>query len=76
MSAVVIGVLLAAAILTVCRLWLPGFFWPLVALLIVGLVVSAGTQAFLGHRGACWAQRTVRWWLGPLGALLDPLDLG
>ncbi len=66
-----------AAILTVLWLWFPrGIFWGVLALVGLGLLASAAAQAFLGHRGACWGQRTVRWWLGPVGALADPLDVG
>lgn len=46
------------------------------ALALLGLVVSAAIQAALGHRGRCWRARSWRWWLGPLGALLDPFDTG
>ncbi len=75
-SSVVIGMVGFAVILAICWIWLPGLFWPLIALLVVGLIVSAAVQALLGHRGACWAQRTVRWWLGPVGTLIDPLGIG
>jgi len=76
-SSAVIGGLGVAAILTVLWLWFPrAIFWGVLALVGLGLLASAAAQAFLGHRGACWGQRTVRWWLGPLGALADPLDVG
>ncbi|MFZ9988501.1 MAG: hypothetical protein ACO3ID_07660 [Candidatus Nanopelagicales bacterium] len=76
-SATVIGALGSLAVLALAWLWLPrGFFWALVGLAIAGLAVSALAQVALGHRGMCWAQRTIRWWLGPLGTLVDPLDVG
>jgi hypothetical protein len=75
-SSAVIGLIVAGAVLTVCWIWLPGLVLPLVLLLVAGLAASAAAQAFLGHRGACWGQRTIRWWLGPVGTLLDPFDLG
>lgn len=76
-SAVVIGALGLALVLIALWLWFPlGIFWGLLGLLALGLVASACAQAFLGHRGACWTQRTIRWWLGPVGALVDPLDVG
>ncbi|MEK9663959.1 MAG: hypothetical protein VW082_04990 [Candidatus Nanopelagicales bacterium] len=75
-SSAVIGLIVTGAVLTVCWIWLPGLVLPLVLLLVAGLAASAAAQAFLGHRGACWGQRTIRWWLGPVGTLLDPFDLG
>lgn len=76
-SSVVIGGLGLAAVLVVIWIWFPhGLFWGLLALVGAGLVVSGAAQAFLGHRGPCWTQRTLRWWLGPVGTLVDPLDLG
>lgn len=66
-------ILLALALLG----WLLPAVLPWALLLVVlGLVVSAAIQAALGHRGRCWAQRTIRWWLGPAGALVDPFDAG
>lgn len=47
-----------------------------IALLIMALIVSGLVQALLGHRGTCWLWRTLRWWLGPVGALVDPVDAG
>jgi len=76
-SAVVIGILGLAGVMAVIWIWFPrGLFWGLVALVIVGLCVSAVVQAALGHRGMCWLQRTIRWWMGPVGAMVDPFDLG
>ncbi|MFN8125846.1 MAG: hypothetical protein U0R64_04980 [Candidatus Nanopelagicales bacterium] len=49
--------------------------WTL-ALLAIGLVASAIVQWVLGHRGWCWWWRTLRWWLGPIGTLVDPLEMG
>lgn len=76
-SSVVIGGVGLAAVLGVIWLWFPlALFWALLIVIVLGLVASAAAQAFLGHRGTCWAQRTVRWWLGPVGTLADPLDVG
>ena len=76
-SATVIGALGIGAVLVIVWLWLPrGLFWGLVGLVVVGFAFSAVAAALLGHRGVCWAQRTVRWWLGPVGALMDPIDVG
>lgn len=47
-----------------------------VGLLLIALVASALVQALLGHRGMCWLWRTLRWWLGPIGALVDPVEMG
>ncbi|MEZ5115501.1 MAG: hypothetical protein R2737_04455 [Candidatus Nanopelagicales bacterium] len=48
----------------------------LLVLAALALAFSAAVQLALGHRGRCWAERTVRWWLGPIGTLLDPFDVG
>jgi|GEM_PF-6589487 hypothetical protein len=76
MSATIIGFAVAGVLLAVCGIWLPGLFWAAVLLLVAGLLASAAVQASLGHRGTCWAQRTIRWWLGPVGTLIDPFGLG
>ncbi len=47
-----------------------------VGLLALALAVSALVQFLLGHRGTCWLWRTLRWWLGPVGAVIDPVDAG
>ena len=76
-SAAVIGGLGITAIIVVCAIvFPPGVALVLAGLVALGLLASAAIQALLGHRGACWAQRTVRWWLGPIGTLADPLDIG
>ena len=31
-------------------------------------------QLGLGHRGTCLIRRTGRWFFGPVGALVDPVD--
>jgi hypothetical protein len=33
-------------------------------------------QLALGHRATCLVRRTGRWFFGPVGALLDPVDAG
>ena len=55
--------------------WLlpPAHAW-IVAVLGVWWVLTALTQLALGHRGGCWLRRTMRWYFGPAGALLDPFD--
>lgn len=76
-SAAVIGGLGVTAVIIVCAIFFPpAIAIVLVGLAVVGLLASALAQTLLGHRGACWAQRTVRWWLGPIGTLADPLDIG
>ena len=72
LGAVVVGVVLALA-----WWWFPGgWALALTALAALGLAVSAVAQLAMGHRGRCWAERTVRWWLGPAGAMVDPFDVG
>ncbi len=64
-------------ILVVGLLWwlLPATrIWVLLGLL--GWVVAVlSIQLALGHRGSCLLRRTVRWFFGPIGALVDPFDL-
>ena len=77
LSSTVIGALAAAALLVVSALWLPVVVTVLLLTVLgAGLLVSATAQAFLGHRGRCWAERSIRWWLGPVGSVVDPFDVG
>ena len=65
----VLAVLLLAWLLPDAALpWIAGVLlaWFLVVLL---------TQLALGHRRRCLLRRSVRWFLGPPGALIDPFDL-
>ena len=55
---------------------LPALIGWTLGLLLLGLLVSAVIQLLLGHRGWCWLWRTLRWWLGPIGTLVDPLEMG
>ena len=74
-SSTVIGSLLWGLILFLVGRFLPA--WALeIALLasLAGLVVDVGVQTAAGHRGWCWVRRVVRWFFGPIGALLDPFD--
>jgi hypothetical protein len=70
-SSTVLGAVVLAAVSTAIWVWLPGVRGALVAILVVWLVVTALVQLALGHRGRCALRRTVRWWLGPAGAMLD-----
>ncbi len=69
LGAVVLGVLIAVA-------WwlLPSAHAVIVAVLGLWWVVVGVVQVALGHRGRCALRRTVRWYFGPVGALLDPFD--
>lgn len=76
MSSVIFGGIVLLLLLAL-EIWLlPGLVPWTVAAIAAGLAFSATAQFALGHRGACWAQRTLRWWLGPIGSLLDPLGMG
>lgn len=76
LTSVILGALLLAGVLG-----LEAWLWPAalpatLALIVFGLVVSAVAQLLLGHRGTCWLWRTLRWWLGPVGNLIDPVEAG
>jgi hypothetical protein len=75
-SSVVIGALLLLAVLLLERWLLPGLIVWTVGVAAVGLVVSAVVQLALGHRGTCFLRRTLRWWLGPIGSMIDPIEMG
>lgn len=76
LSSVVLGALLIGALLWL-EAWLlpPAVPWT-IGLIVAGLVVSSVTQLLLGHRGTCWLWRSLRWWLGPVGNLVDPVEMG
>ncbi len=77
LSSTVIGGAVLVIAIGVSITWLPTMVTStLLIVMILALALSAACQAILGHRGRCWATRTVRWWLGPLGSLLDPFDAG
>jgi hypothetical protein len=71
-TATVLGGLVIALVCAALAWWVPAArpWIPLVLALWGALTLAV--QAALGHRGRCLARRTVRWWLGPPGALLDP----
>jgi hypothetical protein len=71
-TATVLGGLVIALVGAALAWWVPASrpWIPLVLALWGALTLAV--QAALGHRGRCLARRTVRWWLGPPGALLDP----
>ena len=71
---------LGAAVLVLVVLllnWLlPDEARPWIALVLVAwFLVVLLTQLALGHRRSCLLRRSVRWFLGPVGALIDPFDL-
>ena len=73
-SSVVFGIILIAAVAGLLW-WLAPWLLPfLAAALILALGISLGVQLWLGHRGRCLRIRTVRWWLGPIGSLIDPME--
>jgi hypothetical protein len=77
LSNAILGAAMMIAVLVVAWIFLPaGWTAALGVLALAGLAVSGAVQAALGHRRRCWVERTLRWWLGPLGAFLDPVDLG
>lgn len=73
---VIFAVVLIGIVLGLEAWLLPALIPWTLGLLVVALAVSALVQALLGHRGSCWLWRTLRWWLGPVGALVDPVDAG
>lgn len=75
-TSVVIGALIIAIVLAL-EIWLlPQFIPWTVALIALGLLVSFVVQLWAGHRGQCLRIRTLRWWLGPIGSLFDPIEAG
>lgn len=76
MSSVIFGGIVLVIILAL-EIWLiPSLVPWTIAAIFTGLAISALAQFALGHRGLCWLRRTLRWWLGPVGSLLDPFGLG
>lgn len=76
LTSVVFAVLLIAGLLLLEVWLLPALVPWTLGLVAAGLVVSGIVQALLGHRGRCWLYRTLRWWLGPVGTLVDPIEAG
>lgn len=76
LSSVILGIVVVIALLGLAAWLLPSAVGWLLALLGIGLLFSAATQFWLGHRGACLVWRTLRWWLGPIGSLVDPIEMG
>lgn len=76
LTSVIIGALLVA-ILYALEWWLlPALISWTTALLLAALVVSGIVQLLLGHRSWCLVWRTLRWWLGSIGTLIDPIEMG
>jgi small-conductance mechanosensitive channel len=72
----IVGIILLIAIFAL-ELWLlPGLVSWTIAVLLFALFLSAIVQLALGHRGKCWLWRTLRWWIGPVGTLVDPIEMG
>lgn len=76
LSSVVVGVVVMVGVF-----WLEAWLLPqalpwTVGLLAAGLLFSGVSQLLLGHRGLCFVWRTLRWWIGPIGSLLDPIEMG
>lgn len=76
LTSVVFATILVTIVLGVEVWLLPSFVPWTLGLLALGLLVSAIVQFLLGHRGTCWLWRTLRWWLGPIGTLVDPIEMG
>lgn len=70
------GAVVLVVLLALLDWLLPDTARPWIALvLVLWFLVVLVVQLGLGHRGRCLARRTVRWYLGPIGALADPLDI-
>jgi hypothetical protein len=68
------GIVLLLAVLLANWL-LPDAALPWIALgLAAWFLAVVLIQLALGHRRSCLLRRSVRWFLGPVGALLDPFD--
>lgn len=76
LTSVIFAILLIIVVMALEAWLLPALIPWTVALLILALATSGLVQALLGHRGKCWLWRTLRWWLGPIGALVDPVEAG
>jgi hypothetical protein len=76
LTSVVIGGLVAVALLLLERWLVPVLLPWTIAVLAVDLLVTAIVQLVLGHRGWCFLWRSLRWWLGPIGSLIDPIEMG
>lgn len=76
LTSVIFAVVLLLVVLGLEWWLLPALIGWTLGLLLLGLLVSAVIQLLLGHRGWCWMWRTLRWWLGPIGTLVDPLEMG
>lgn len=62
-------------LLTALAWWLlPGLHAWILAVLGIWWLTTGLVQLGLGHRGVCALRRTMRWFFGPAGALLDPFD--
>lgn len=76
MSSVIFGGIILLTVLAIEAWLVPDWIVWTVAVALAGLAVSALAQFMLGHRGWCWLRRTLRWWLGPIGTLMDPFEMG
>lgn len=68
------GAVILVAVSVAGWIWLPAVRVWLVAVLGSWWVVTGLVQLALGHRGSCALRRTMRWFFGPAGALVDPFD--
>ena len=76
LTSVGFGVFVVVLVLALEAWLLPSLIGWTILLLGLALLLSAAVQLVLGHRGSCWAWRTLRWWIGPIGTLVDPLEMG
>ena len=75
-TSVVVGVIVILVVLLLENWLVDWLLLPTLLALGAALLVSLVIQYSRGHRGSCLAVRTVRWWLGPIGSLFDPIDMG
>lgn len=69
-----LGVLLAHWMLT--SWWhVQDAYWWILVVLGAWYACVVLVQLALGHRRSCLWRRSLRWFLGPIGALIDPFDL-
>jgi hypothetical protein len=68
------GAVILVAVSSAALWWLPAARGYVLAALGCWWVVTGLVQLALGHRGRCALRRTLRWFFGPAGALVDPFD--
>lgn len=76
MSSVIIGAVALGLVIGASSVWFSAALPYLFGLILLGLLASFAVQLALGHRGRCLVNRTLRWWLGPIGSLIDPIEMG